>query len=82
MVERTDMSETRCRGCGTKVLFGIDDQGTDIILDSRRHPIYVQENIPILGEVWTRVDGARLSHFVTCTKRDDCKRTARPTPGS
>lgn len=83
MVEGPNMTESRCRGCGTKVIFGIDDQGTDIILDARRHPIYLLENVPVLGHVWTRVDGARLSHFVTCPKRKRFSRAgSSPQRGS
>lgn len=82
MVEGPNVTEGRCRGCGTKVFFVTDRKGVNQILDVRKHPIFI-EGTPRFGKpCWIRVEGARLSHFVTCTERDACKRTPRPSPGS
>lgn len=66
-----------CKGCGAKVIFGVDGEGTNVIIDARRHPIYVQN----LDDVWIRAESARISHFVTCPKRDQFSkgRTKEPT---
>lgn len=55
---------TPCRSpqCNAKVIHGFDVEGKRVVLDARRHPIYV----PTPTGKWVRVTEARVSHFATC----------------
>ena len=67
------MAEPRqCRGvgCRAKIVDAVDEKGRRIVVDAANHPIYV------IGDdgVARRVEGARISHFVTCPDRERFRR--------
>ena len=58
---------TECRAptCNAHVIHGHDDAGHRVVLDARRHPIYIPiDKAGVI--VWQRVQEARVSHFATC----------------
>ncbi len=72
-----DMSEpTPCRSlkCSAKVIHAHDLDGKRIVLDARRHPIYV----PTPTGKWVRVVEARISHFVTCAEPSRFSKGTKP----
>ena len=74
-----------CKGCGRKVIFAKDENGTTQILDAVA-PVYsVLEIGPPkgVGQSETRCVRSRttyVSHFVTCSKREQFKKPAKQPP--
>lgn len=68
-----------CKGCGKRILWGIDEDGTTIPLDMTP-PVYV----PRGGEfregmvVVDRHTRAYVSHFATCPQREQFSRKKTP----
>lgn len=66
------MSESKCKGCGKKVIWAVDENGTKQILDAVA-PVYQlsesqnPENDPV--QRCARAKTAYVSHFVTCPQR-------------
>lgn len=75
------MKEERCKYCNRKVVFLIDSEGKRQILDLVS-PVYEVDGADKFGTPegsgvthCSRHRGAFVSHFVTCPKRDEVKRT-------
>lgn len=67
---------TNCRGCGRKVIFAVDENGTRQILDAVSPCYVIDEHVPHESQPPTqnaarcvRSRTAYVSHFITCPER-------------
>lgn len=66
-------SESKCRGCGRKILWVVTSSGVRHPLDAIAPVFQLQRRTLANGEEfveWARAADAYVSHFVTCPKRE------------
>lgn len=61
------MSKSHCKGCGARVVFAIDENGKNQILDPKP-PVYDVALSEVGNSSCGRIRGGMVSHFATCPK--------------